>query len=82
MILASYGHEVENQNDKIKVYLNSIHEFNFESNVFFCQYKISFSWPKRIFGSNDLSIVPSVKYRVSVFLYAFQFYDKTEMLQI
>ena len=25
MALASYGHEVENQNDKIEVYLNSIH---------------------------------------------------------
>jgi hypothetical protein len=29
MTLASYGHEVENQNDKIEVYLNSIHSFNF-----------------------------------------------------
>ena len=82
MTLASYGHEVENQNDKIEVYLNSIHSFNFDSNVFFCQYEIHFSWPKLIFGSNDLLIFPNVKCRVSVFLYAFQFYDKTEMLQI
>ena len=58
------------------------HEFNFDKNVFFCQYEIPFSGPKRIFGSNDLSNFPNVKYRASVFLYAFQFYDKTEKLQI